>query len=170
MYKLRCKVRACSVAQSTLCNPVNCSLPGSSVRRISQARMLECRSFLLQGIFLTQGSKLHLLNWEMDSLSLGHLGHYNSSHNPKSTNATFILLSMPQRYLIECVMVFICPWKLTSFQWKKYDVGYILRQNFPTSGYTRKPGGFVKTGFVKTGFVKTGFVKICSPFPEFLIP
>ena len=30
--------------------------------------------FLLQGIFLTQGSKLHLLHWLADSLSLSHLG------------------------------------------------------------------------------------------------
>ena len=36
-------VRVCSVIQSclTLCNPLDCSLPGSSVHRISQARMLE---------------------------------------------------------------------------------------------------------------------------------
>ena len=158
-HQLRCKVRVCSVAQSTLCNPMDCSLPGSSVCGISQARMLECRYFLILGIFVTQGSKLHLLNWQMDSLPLGHLGHYYSSHNPKSTNATFIFLTMPQRYLIECVMIFlICPWKLTSFQWKKCDVGYILRQNFPTLGHTRKPGGFVKTGMA------------VPHFPEFLIP
>ena len=30
--------------------------------------------FLLQGIFLTQGSKLHLLHWQVDSLPLSHLG------------------------------------------------------------------------------------------------
>ena len=30
--------------------------------------------FLLQGIFLTQGSNLHLLHWQTDSLPLGHLG------------------------------------------------------------------------------------------------
>ena len=36
-------IRACSVAQSclTLCNPVDCSLPGSSVHGILQARILE---------------------------------------------------------------------------------------------------------------------------------
>ena len=51
------------VAQScpTLCNPMDCSLPGSSVHEISQARMgshssgLGCHS-LLQGTFTTQGS------------------------------------------------------------------------------------------------------------------
>ena len=30
--------------------------------------------FLLQGIFLTQGSNLHLLHWQADSLPLSHLG------------------------------------------------------------------------------------------------
>ena len=30
--------------------------------------------FLLQGIFLTQGSNSHLLHWQEDSLSLSHLG------------------------------------------------------------------------------------------------
>ena len=42
----------------TFCDPMNCSLPGSSVHGIVQARVLEwgCH-FLLQGIFLTQGSK-----------------------------------------------------------------------------------------------------------------
>ena len=62
----------------TLCNPVDCSPPGSSVRRISQARVLtgvDCH-FILQGIFLTQGSKLclfHLLHWQADSLPRSHL-------------------------------------------------------------------------------------------------
>ena len=37
---------------------------------------MDCR-FLLQGIFLTQGSNLHLLrllHWQVDSLPLSHLG------------------------------------------------------------------------------------------------
>ena len=54
----------CSVAQScrTLCYAMDCSLPGSSVHRIVQAQILEWVAiFLLQGIFPTQGSNLHLL-------------------------------------------------------------------------------------------------------------
>ena len=45
----------------TLCDPMDCSSPSSSVHGILQARILEwgCR-FLLQGIFPTQGSKLSL--------------------------------------------------------------------------------------------------------------
>ena len=50
----------------TLCRPMNCSLPGSSVHGILQARILEW-------IFPTQGSNmhlLHLLHQQEDSLSL----------------------------------------------------------------------------------------------------
>ena len=43
------------------CNPVDCSLPGSSLHGIFQARELECH-FLLQEIFLTQGSNLGFLH------------------------------------------------------------------------------------------------------------
>ena len=60
-----------SVTQSclNLCDPLDCSLPGSSVHGIFQARV-GCH-FLLQGIFLTQGSNpclLCLLHWQVDSL------------------------------------------------------------------------------------------------------
>ena len=43
----------------TLCDPMDCSPPGSSVHGILQARILEkgCH-FLLQGIFLTLGIEL----------------------------------------------------------------------------------------------------------------
>ena len=59
----------------TLCNSIDCSLPGSSVHRILQARLLEwvCH-FLLQGIFPTQELNLCLLHWQADSLPLPHLG------------------------------------------------------------------------------------------------
>ena len=63
----------------TPCNPIDCNLPGSSVYGISQARILEWVAFppfLLQGIFPTQGSNLHLLqllHWQVDSLHLRHL-------------------------------------------------------------------------------------------------
>ena len=52
------------VAQSylTLCNPMDCSLPGSSVHGILQARILVGCLALLQGIFPIQGSNPGLLN------------------------------------------------------------------------------------------------------------
>ena len=61
----------------TLCNTVDCSLPGSSVQGILQARKgVRCNA-LLQGIFWTQGSNLrllHLLHWQADSLPLAPPG------------------------------------------------------------------------------------------------
>ncbi len=59
----------------TLCNPVDCSPPGSSVHGILQARILKwgCH-FLLEGIFPTQGSNSQLLHWQVDSLPLSHQG------------------------------------------------------------------------------------------------
>ena len=62
----------------TLCNPMGCSPPGSSVHGIFPGRTTRtgCH-FLLQGVFLTQGSNLcllHLLHWQADCLPLSHLG------------------------------------------------------------------------------------------------
>ena len=51
------KVKSLSCVQF-ICDPVDRSLPGSSVHGISQARTLD---FLLQRIFPTQGLKPHLL-------------------------------------------------------------------------------------------------------------
>ena len=68
------------VAQSctTLCDPMDCSPPGSSVHGIFQARMLEwVASFLLLGIFLTHGSSMRLwclLHRQVDSSPLRYVG------------------------------------------------------------------------------------------------
>ena len=56
----------------TLCNAMDCSPPASSVCEILQARILDC-PVLLQRIFPTQGSNLHLLHllhWQAGSSSL----------------------------------------------------------------------------------------------------
>ena len=60
----------------TLCNALHCSLPGSSVHRVLQARILEWVA-LLQGIFPTQGLNPHLLcllHWQECSLPLAPPG------------------------------------------------------------------------------------------------
>ena len=58
----------------TLWDPMDCSLPGSSVHGVLQARILEwVATACLQGIFPTQGSNLHLLSllhWWAASFSL----------------------------------------------------------------------------------------------------
>ena len=65
------------VAQScpTLCDPMDCSLPGSSVRGIFQAIVtgVDCH-FLLQGIFPTQGSNPGLLHCRQTLYPLSHQG------------------------------------------------------------------------------------------------
>ena len=68
-----CCVRAQS--RSTLCDFMDCSLPGSSVHEIFQARNtgVGC-PFLLQGIFPTQWFNPHPLHGQADSLPLRPLG------------------------------------------------------------------------------------------------
>ena len=58
----------------TLCDPMDCSLSGSSVHGDSPGRNtgVGCRA-ILQGIFLTQGLNPHLLcllHWQVGSLPL----------------------------------------------------------------------------------------------------
>ena len=58
----------------TLCDPTDCSPPGSSVHGHVQVRILEWVAALLQGILPTQGSNLGLLHQQADSLWLSHQG------------------------------------------------------------------------------------------------
>ena len=56
-------MQAASVAQAclTLCDPMNCSLPGSFVHGIFKARILKWAAISSsRGIFLTQGLNPHL--------------------------------------------------------------------------------------------------------------
>ena len=76
----------------TLCDPMDCSPPGSSVHRILQARILEwVPNFLLQGIFPTQGWNSHpfcLLHWQVGSLSLVPPGRPHFPHLVLTTGKT----------------------------------------------------------------------------------
>ena len=58
----------------TLCNPVDCSPPGSSVHGILQEEQWSGLAFPFPGIFLTQGSNPGLLHWRVGSLPLSHQG------------------------------------------------------------------------------------------------
>ena len=53
---------------------MDCSLPRSPDHRISQARILSGLSCPSPGIFPTQGLDLHLLHWQVDSLTMNHPG------------------------------------------------------------------------------------------------
>ena len=66
----------------TLCDPMDCSLPDSSVHGFLQARILEvgCH-FLLQGIFSTQGLNPGLPHCGQALYQLSHQG----THTKKTT-------------------------------------------------------------------------------------
>ena len=53
---------------------MGCNLPGSFVRVILGKKTAVVCHFLLQEIFLTQGSNLGLLHWQVGSLWLSHQG------------------------------------------------------------------------------------------------
>ena len=71
----------CSITQScpTLCDPLDCGLPGSAVHGIFQARILEWAAISFsRGIFPTQGSNLHvlcLLHFRWSPHPLSHRGY-----------------------------------------------------------------------------------------------
>ena len=72
-------VCVCVWAQScpTLCDPKDCSLPGSSIHEVLQARILEQVAVSFSRIFPTQRSNLsllHLLHWQAGSLPLAPPG------------------------------------------------------------------------------------------------
>ena len=60
---------------SNCLHPQHCSPPGSFVHGIFSGKNIGvgCH-FLLQELFLTQGSNQHLLHWQADSLPLSHKG------------------------------------------------------------------------------------------------
>ena len=57
-----------------LCEPMDCSLPGSSVHGIHQARILSGWAFPSQGIFPTQGLNPSLLHCRQNLYHLNHKG------------------------------------------------------------------------------------------------
>ena len=76
-YIISINVCEVKVAQScpTLCDPTDCSPPGSSVHGILQARVPEWVSVpFSRGIFPTQGSNLGLLNCRQILYCLSHQG------------------------------------------------------------------------------------------------
>ena len=66
------------VAQSCLCDPMDCSPPGSSVHGILQARTLEWVAISFpRGIFLTQELNPGLLHCRKILYQLSYVGLYN---------------------------------------------------------------------------------------------
>ena len=69
--------------------------PGKSLRLVFKNTGVGCH-YLLQGIFLTQGSNLSLLSWQVGSLLLSHLGspsYLDKSQLWRTTYNTVIVLT-----------------------------------------------------------------------------
>ena len=60
--------------RTILCDPMDCSPPGSFAPGISQARILKWVAISSRRSFPTQGLNPCLLLWQADSLPLNHLG------------------------------------------------------------------------------------------------
>ena len=78
-------VRVCVQSCLTLCDPRNCSPPGSSNTGV-------CCHFLLQGLFPTQESNPCLLHWQADSLPLSH---WEAPQPPEVWEISVCWLSLP---------------------------------------------------------------------------
>ena len=75
MFPLCVCVVSCISRVQLFCDPMDCSLPGSSVLGDSPDKnTVVCCHFLLQGICQTQAANLRLQCWQADSFPLSHLG------------------------------------------------------------------------------------------------
>ena len=76
------KLQSCLI----VCNPMDCSLPGSSVYGILQARILKGSIFFSRDL-PDPGIKRAAPAWQVDSLPLSHQGNplYINIINPKTT-------------------------------------------------------------------------------------
>ena len=75
------------VAESylTLCDPSDCSLPGSSVHGILQARILEWVAYPFSRGFLSQGSNQGLLNYrQIQTCMCAHARTHTHTHTKQS--------------------------------------------------------------------------------------
>ena len=84
----------------TLCNPMGCSLPGSSVHGDSPSKNtgVGCHT-LLQGIFSTQGSNPSLLQYRQ---ILYHLSHHGSpTTKEKNNQASSVLRTSAHQKTLE---------------------------------------------------------------------
>ena len=107
---------------ATLCSPMDCSPPGSSVHWDSLGKNtgVGCH-FLLQGIFPTLGSNLsllYLLHWQADSLPLSHLGSW-THHVVVQLLSPVQILMTPWDAACQASLSFTISWsllKLISFE------------------------------------------------------
>ena len=104
-------IRVCVLSCVWLCDPMDCSPPGSSVHGIFLAGNtgVGCH-FFLQGIFLTQGLNLRtlcLLRWQADSLPLSHLEPLFNRRNISLNSTLFLLTRLAEikYWTYKCVLL-----------------------------------------------------------------
>ena len=94
----------CSAISNCLQPHGLCSPPGTSVHGIFPGKNTEVSCyFLLQGIFLTQGSNphlLHLLHWQKDSLPLCPLGNKKRHINPGEMITSGVLIMASKHHFL----------------------------------------------------------------------
>ena len=102
----------CSLAQPcpTLCNPTDCSSPGSPFHGIFSDKNPEmgCH-FLLQRIFLTQGSNSHLfyiLHWQLSSFFFLAGEFFNTAPPVKPTDLILYTLYSFYCRKLYCVLAY----------------------------------------------------------------
>ena len=102
--------------EQSLCDPIDCSLPGSSIHGIFQVRILN--PFPTPGIFPIEGLNpclLHLLYWQADSLSLHLYIPLRMTKIPNTDNTKCWCRCGGVKSLIHCWW----EWKWYSL-WKQY--------------------------------------------------
>ena len=78
------------------CNPIDCSLPGSSGHAISQARILEWLPCLPPRDLPGPGIKLASLHWQADSLLLSHQGKKKKKLNQGEQQQWYLVVVTAQ--------------------------------------------------------------------------
>ena len=133
VVQLYIHVRVCSKSLPlcpTLCDPLDCGSPGSSVHGILQARILEWVSMpSSRGIFPTQGPNpclLHLLQWQVGSLPralpgkpiyilLQILFHYRLLQDSEYSSLRYTV--DPSCLSVLCIEVCICKSQSSNSLW-----------------------------------------------------
>ena len=74
IFGINYSVCTCAQLCLMLCDPMECSLPALLSMGFSRQEYWSGLPFPSPRIFLTQGSNLHLLHWQVDTSPLSHLG------------------------------------------------------------------------------------------------
>ena len=147
----------CSAAElcPTVCDPVDCSPPGSSVHGMLQARILEWVA-ISSSRGSSQASILCLLHWQVDSLPLSYLGNYTLKQKLKIKikNLKKVILKASQ----------VTPWQRICLPMQETWVQSLggedpLQKEMATRSrilawripWTEEPGGLQYTGSRRVG-------------------